>query len=270
MAPFKFSAALPLKLALITSLFTLVLPLPLLLAAGIPQRWEAKQYQPPASIGRPRRVAGAGTRSPGSCPVLSKALTALTPNSRFGVTVTDYPTFFVYIPPLAPQANPPQVEFVLRDANKNDIYKTTFKTTGTPGILTLSLPAYAGLAPLQVGQDYQWSFSLICQPDERSRDITVEGWIRRVEPNPSLTAQLNQASLQRQVELYAEAEIWHEALAMLVQLRRNNPNDTAVTANWVRLLSAAGLNAIAQESLMPTSTTPANQLTLFQGGEEMP
>jgi len=261
----KFSLALFLKLALLTGLFTVLQTPQVLLAKGIPQRWEAKQYQPPFGIGAPRRTEPGGTRSPGSsCPIAGKPLTALVPTNRFGVTVAAYPTFFVYVPALLPQMSPREVEFVLKDTNDDELYKATFKTSGRPGIVTLNLPTQAGLSPLEVGEDYKWSFSVICQADERSKDITVEGWVRRVELNPTLNTQLKQASLQRQVELYAEAEIWQDALATLVQLRRNNPSDPAVAAEWAKLLSAAGLENLSQELLPPRPTTLRDRLTSSQ------
>src|SRR3712207_5395438 len=118
---FKFSLALSLKLALIAGFFTLVQTPQVLLAKGIPQRWQPSQYQPPVGIGRPDRITGGATRSPrGSrCPVAGKRLRALVPNSRFGVTVADYPTFFVFMPAVSPQASPLPVEFVLEDTRGN-------------------------------------------------------------------------------------------------------------------------------------------------------
>lgn len=261
----EVSLALPLKWALLAGVF-LVLQVPqVLLAQGIPYRWEAKQYKPPAGIGAPNRVEGAGTRAPDSnCPVVGKPLTALVPSNQFGATVAAYPTFFVYMPAQSPQTSPLPVEFVLSDTNGNLIYKSMFKSNGKSGIVALTLPSQAGLMPLSVGQDYQWSFSIICQADERTRDIAVEGWIRRVALDGTLSNQLKQASLQQQVGLYAGAELWHDALATLVQLRRNYPNDAAIAANWKNLLGAAGLNEIAQEPLQPVSTTTGNSAPSVQ------
>jgi hypothetical protein len=263
---FNFSLALSLKLALIGLFFTLVQTPQVLLAKGIPQRWEPKQYQPPVGIGTPGRLAGGATRSPrSSCQESARLLRALVPSRSFGgVTVADYPTFFVFMPALSPQASPLPVEFVLEDTSRNQVYKSTFQTSGKSGILTLSLPPQGGLSPLAVGKDYKWSFSVICQPEQRSLDITVEGWVRRVELNPTLKTQLAQASPQQKVELYAEAEIWHDALATLVQLRRDKPNDAAVADNWAKLLSAAGLEDITQETLVSIPTTPERQLTSSQ------
>jgi hypothetical protein len=261
---FKFSWAFSVKLALLAGFFTLVETPQILLAAGIPQRWEPRAYQPPAGIGAPSRTEGGGTRSSLSCPIAGKPLKALVPSNRFGATVAAYPTFFVYMPTVSSQTSPLPVEFVLEDKNGNEVYTSSFNTSGMPGIVTLGLPTQSGLPPLEVGQDYKWSFSVICQPDDRSRDITVEGWVRRVPLNPTLNTQINQASPEKKVELYAQAELWHDALATLAQLRREKPNDSAVAADWVKLLSAAGLSDITQESLLPGSAIPTRQVSLTQ------
>ena len=250
-------------LFLTLSLSLAVLPTPqVLLASGIPQRWETNQYKPPAGLGAPSRTTGAGTRGPeNSCPVVGKPLTALLPSNRFGVTVAAYPTFFVYVPTLSPETPPLPVEFLLEDASGNEVYKANFQTNGKSGIVALNLPSQAGLAPLQVGQDYKWSFSIICQLTERSRDISVEGGIRRVELSSTLKNQLQQASPQKRVELYAEAEIWQDALATLVQLRRDYPTDQAIAQSWTKLMAAAGLDL--PQSLLPNSTS-ARPLTSAQ------
>ncbi|HEY9614109.1 DUF928 domain-containing protein [Allocoleopsis sp.] len=263
----KFSLAVYLKLALLTGVFLLLQTPQALLAQAIPRRWQAKQYKPPSGIGAPTRTEGGGTRGSTAnnrCPIVGKSLTALVPGDRFGVTVAPYPTFFVYMPAASAPASPLPVEFELQDKDGNRIYKSIFKTSGKPGILSLTLPSQAGLPPLTVGQDYKWLFSIICQPDERSGDITVDGWVRRVELNATLNNQLKQASPQQQVELYAGAEIWQDALATLVELRRKYPNDGAIAAAWQQLLSAADLNAIAQESLAASPTKPETRFTSSQ------
>lgn len=259
---FNFSVALSLKLALLTGFLTLVQSPPVVLATGIPQSWEAKAYQPRTDIGRPRRVAGGGTRGSGDCLMTgaAKPLTALVPINHFGVTVTAYPTFFVYMPALEPQAESRLVEFVVEDSNKNPVYKAKFQTNGMPGILAFSLPNHAGLLPLQVNQDYRWLFSVICDAEDRSKDMTVGGLIRRVELNSALSDELQQASPEKQIDLYAEAEIWHDALATLAQLRRDRPNDSVIDQKWQQLLNSVGLKTIEPEQLVPISTTVSGNL----------
>jgi hypothetical protein len=50
----------------------------------------------------------------------------------------------------------------------------------------------------------------------------------------------------------------------LVQLRRNIPNDPELAASWQKLMSAAGLDDMAQESLVPRSTTPRLPVSSLQ------
>lgn len=260
----KFSLIRSLKLVLLISSFLVLQTPQVLLAQGIPNRWEARRYRPPGGIGAPRRTEGGGTRTGGGCPVAGKPLTALVPSDRFGTTVAAYPKFFVYMPATSSEGSPLPVEFVLTDASGNTIYRSAFKTTGKPGILTIALPTQAGLPPLAVGQDYKWSFSIICGSDERSLDLTVGGGIRRVELNPTLANQLQQASPQKQVQLYAEAEVWQDTLATLAQLRRDYPNDQAIAGEWEKLMGAVGLSDIAQESLLPAPVLTGRHISPFQ------
>ncbi|MBW4648369.1 MAG: DUF928 domain-containing protein [Kastovskya adunca ATA6-11-RM4] len=267
--PVRLSLVLSQSLAIAT-VFSLMPPTAsTVLAQGIPQRWEANKYQPPANIGAPDRTETAGTRSASlgtanSCPVTGKPLTALIPRNRFGVTVAAYPTFFVYLPTTTPQASPRLVEFFLQDEAGNEIYRSTFQASGNSGIVSLSLPKQGDLLPLAIGNNYKWAFSIICRPDDRATDIGVEGWIRRVPIKAVLNRQLVQVPPKRQVEILAEAEIWHDALAILAQLRRDNPNDLAVAAEWEKLLGAAGLDNMARESLVPSGTTSDRQMSQIQ------
>ena len=226
----RFSIVLGVKLALFAAGFTLIHSPQILQAQGIPQTWTTNKYQPPRGIGSANRVEGGATRSPGdSCPVAGKPLTALIPSDRFSTTVEAYPSFFVYLPAAPDPSTSLPVEFVLEDSQGNLVYQSRFRTNGNSAIITLNLPKDISLSPLAVGQDYRWTFSILCPPeDERSNDLVVEGWVRRVALAPTLETQLVQASLTRKVELYAEAELWQDTLAQLVELRRNYPSDSEV------------------------------------------
>lgn len=195
--------------------------------------------------GFPGRRIGGGSR--GGCPFGAKRLTAIVPENNLGLTVAAYPTFFFYIPQTpTPQA----VEFVLLDDNDRQVYQTKFMTTGDSGIVHLSLPDQAGLPPLAIGKDYHWYFSMLCNPANRAYDVFVEGWIQRVEPNAVLASKLEKASSLERADLYASAGLWHEALVTLAELRRDRPYDSAIAANWTKLLQFVGLDTIAQEPLI--------------------
>lgn len=224
-----------------TRTFTAIL-ISLLTLSCIPEQVLAQKA---SREGLPGRRIGGGTR--GECPLATKRLTALVPENNLGLTVAAYPTFFFYIPQsLTPKA----VEFVLLDDSDRQVYETTFMTTGASGIINLSLPSFAALPPLEIGKNYHWYFSMICNPVNRAEDVFVEGWIQRVEPDPVLAFKLEKASSVERANLYASDGLWHEALMTLTELSRDRPNNSEIAANWTQLLQNVGLETIAQEPLV--------------------
>ena len=216
-------------------------------------------FRPPRGSGAPGPVntVSGGTRQGrdedlGRCIPGNRSLVALVPNSGIGETMADYPTIFWYMP----QTTASQVEFVVRDAKVNDVYRVQYalpkSTNGmvtTPGIRSLTLPASANLPPLEIGQDYHWELALICNSFDRSADIVVEGWIRRVAPNPSVALPRQQTTPQERVALYADARLWYETLVDLVQLRRDRPNDPDIVDAWKTLLTSVGLDMISEQPI---------------------
>ena len=199
----------------------------------------------------PTILQRAGRRKPasprGPCSPSEKSLTALLPKTNLGLTVAGYPTFFFYIP----QTPIKTAEFVLLDEeNKKKVYETTFQIQGTTGITKFSLPASKTLQPLAVGKVYHWYISMICDPEDRSGDIYVDGWVQRVEANPNLVNQLEKASPHDQIALYRKNDLWYDTLRTLAERRRLSPNDKAIATEWTTLLKSVGLDEIAQEPLV--------------------
>ena len=212
----------------------------------------------------PGQRQGAGSRGP--CPDVAQPLTALVPiiqgtsnesnsptpeittsDSVLGLTVAEHPTFWFYIP-YSLNSSPAaiSVEFVLQDENSNQAYKTVLTTSeNSPGVYSVELPSTA--PPLEVGRRYHWYFVIYCGHSELPN--YVEGWVERVELNPSLKTQLERATPLQRVALYAKAGIWHEAVTSLGKLRRENPQKAALMADWNELLKSVDLEAIAQEPI---------------------
>lgn len=243
------------------------------LGEKLPNQWE---FSPPSAPTNPvpTNREGAATRGgQQECLQGSESLTALVPASGVGETAAEYPTFSWYMP----QTSASAMEFVLRDAKGNDIYKSHYalasfaaypgssaalsrigrinSTSPTPRvdrvsasrIMSLTLPAFANLSPLEIGQEYSWSLALICDPNERAKDIIVGGAIKRVTSNPSLSGRIQQATPEERVALYADARLWYETLSSLVELRRDRPNNNDLTQAWNKLLTSVGLDAISKE-----------------------
>lgn len=205
---------------------------------------------PPPDVGASgQRTEGAsrGCENMGKQPNLSKekVLTALVPvyGSRdseliWGITTASRPIFWFYVP----YSSKLEAEFVLQDEAEQTVYQTPVTLSGTPGLVSLSLPSKA--APLEIGKRYHWYFNIYCQPQQPP--VFVDGWIKREELNPALKSQLEKATQKKRVALYAANGIWYDALSASAELRRINPKDT----NWVALLRAAGLDDIALEPMV--------------------
>ncbi|GAB4160077.1 MAG: hypothetical protein Fur0046_39310 [Cyanobacteria bacterium J069] len=225
---------------------------------GLPMAALAQDYVPP-NRGLPGRREGGGTRGCWTSPTLTSSqnrLTALVPAQNLGYTLNEHPTFFVYIPAFyADKAV--AAEFILSDDQDNEIYRTRFTTADQSGILRISLPAEANMAPLEVGRDYHWSFALVCDLNDPSGNLVVDSWIQRVQPSPALAASLAQASPDELPALYAQSGIWYDALSSLTDPYRQ-PTDPATTAQWQTLLNAVGLSNIAAE--LPTVAPSASRL----------
>ncbi|MBD2041066.1 DUF928 domain-containing protein [Microcoleus sp. FACHB-672] len=212
---------------------------------------EVADYKPPKGIGTPETVGG-GTRG-GKCEQDEKSavplLTALMPDlipdtAEFGVTVSESPQFFVYLP----ETSARKAEFVLKDENEKDLYRSEdIPISGQSSIVSVSLPKEQ--IKLEPGKNYHWYFSVICNPDNRRKDIFVEGWTQHTEMSLEVASQIQKAAPQERAKLYAEAGIWHEAVATLAELRRETPDDPALAQEWQTLLESAGLKQMAELSV---------------------
>ncbi|MEG4803229.1 DUF928 domain-containing protein [Microcoleus sp. ARI1-B5] len=124
-----------------------------------------------------------GTSAGGSpCPA-DLSIIFLMPPSNIGLTVAESPTFFAYVSP-----HSTQVEFTLRADNdkETDVYTTTFKVD-QPGIVEVSIPKKGSRqTSIEVNKRYQWSFSVACDPADRSNDYFVKGFVERIEPQETL------------------------------------------------------------------------------------
>lgn len=198
-------------------------------------------------VGKPLRRTGAAVRGGCSYSTADK-LVALLPAIEPVLTVEEYPTVFVSLP----KTSAKEAEFVLLSANKDKVlYEKTITLPSNPGIVSFSLPKDGSVPPLEIGKNYYWYFSVICNPQERADDLITEGHFQRIELSSKLASDLKNASLGDRPAIYAEAGIWYDAIKTLAELRRSSPNDVKISADWTELLKSVGLENIAQKPLIP-------------------
>lgn len=219
--------------------------------AGTPLLAIAQTFVPPQR-GLPGRREGGGTRDPRACIRGNPGqLVALLPDTNLGLTTASHPEFFWFIPRTRAQ----QAEFTLytvdaKLANQSIVHKAIFEVPSTPGVYSFKLPANANIPPLNVGQDYRWTLTLLCELNNRRRDIKVEGWVQRVVPDGSIAKQLRTADPRARVELLAKNGLWFDTLTTLAEMRCANPQDSSITANWSALLKSVKLDPIADQPLL--------------------
>lgn len=208
----------------------------------------------------PANRQGGGTRGPFL--VQGEPLTALVPETGYGLTTAAYPTLFFYIPRHSQPLSGAMAEFILLDETNKVVYETMFPMPNSSGIVPVSLPETVN--PLEIGKRYNWFFSLVYDPVNRDSDVFVEGWVERMEPDPGLTRQLQQTADSDRPLAYAEAGIWYDALATLATLRSLEPDNSTFVTQWVELLNAVDLQTLAQQPLLevqgeePSGTDPSS------------
>jgi len=217
-----------------------------LLLSAIPMPAEA-QFIPP-DRGMPGRREGGGTRGCwGVDPATMNrsSLTALAPAQNFGYTLDAYPSFFVYIPPSFADTAV-AATFTLQDAEDNLIYEANYQVSNRSGIIRIDLPHQANLQPLTVGQDYNWSFTLVCNQEDPSANLVVDSWIQRIEPTTQLQTDLDAADAGGDVEVLASQGIWYNTLTQLAAVEDGGDRQT-VLSQWQTLLNSVNLTTLAEE-----------------------
>ncbi|BAZ28704.1 hypothetical protein NIES4074_11380 [Cylindrospermum sp. NIES-4074] len=180
------------------------------------------------------RVRGGAGR--GQCPVIASVdtaetqLTALVPTISnpldketlrlkpkssqivWGKTFEAYPTFWFYIP-YEYEESELEAKFVLLDEDKRIVTGPIFlkpskdNSSGKPRLAKFTLPKQQ---PLEIGKQYNWYFSIICDERKPSRNPGVAGWIQRVKLD--IIAPKNYL-------YYAEKGIWYDTVTRLADSR---------------------------------------------------
>jgi hypothetical protein len=205
-----------------------------------------------------RSRKGAGVRENPSCPPLAnpeEKLTALVPGTNLGLTVSERPTFWFYVP--YSSNNRLAVEFSLQDKEGKSLYQQNFPLVGTPGIVSIRLPET--VSPLEIGKLYHWRFTVICDPNNRLDDLTVEGGVERSLLTPELKSRLEKETPRERIAIYAENGFWYDALTNLVELRRTKPQDETLQQDWADLWREVRLESMVSKPIVPCCTQERSQ-----------
>ena len=208
--------------------------------------WAAEEE--PVRQGLPgRRISGA-SRSPGStCAQNSKPLVAIVPETNLGTTAAAEPTLWLSLPKVTTAR---QLEFYLFNAHDEIIYQTDFNIKPTANLVGLDLSQMSNAPKLEINQRYRWAASIICNPDNPSENISVEGWVDRVDVSSTLDTN----------------RLWYDHLGILVEQIQHHPQNQDALSQWQTLMASARLeqivpffsNAGSVEITVPTTLDSTN------------
>jgi hypothetical protein len=171
------------------------------------------------------------------------------PDNDPGQTTQDYPTFWVYVPFGQTSFTPPgednqvtvsSAKFVLLDENRKPALKKPLllHLPNQAGVVRLTIPSTE--KPLEVGKDYQWFLSILCDANQPSSNPTVSGWLTRVQTaaKPQGQAKTTQSMPQSQASPF-----WFEFVSQVANARTQKPHD------WSDLLRQFDLQEFAHQPI---------------------
>jgi hypothetical protein len=220
------------------------------IATSSPRKKIQYKSPKPPNRGAPGKRGEASSRTP--CFQNDLPFTALVPSMTlegkenvWGLTSMQQPTFLFYLP-FAPTCS--VARFILQDDKGKMIYQTSVEVPEKPGIVEVKLPSNIALQDQAI---YQWFFRV--RVTEKPRTVAdiyfLNGWIQKTSLKPEIIQRIESSSPQEKSYLYAENQIWYDALSELAQLRAVQGKDETILEDWKSLLEAVGLDAFAKQPI---------------------
>ena len=199
--------------------------------------------------GLPSNRRDGGSR--GNCMAKGKDFVALVPDRPVNLTASISSQLFFYVPQTE---EPKTVEFVVRTKDDQLVHEAFLKTTGQAGIMSVAIPDQVKDNLSESHGDYHWYLSMICDPNHRSRDIVLEGWIEHVELNKSVKERIELSTDLEKSHLLQQEGVWYDALSVLAELKKSDSDLISIRAEWSQLLESIGLEELASEPLIKVET----------------
>ena len=192
-------------------------------------------------LGKPVRSIGGATRgTTKKIPLMF----ALTPD-HVAQTVSAQPSLFWYIERV-PDASM-RIEFTLFDQISDEPeVETTLAAPDRAGIQRIRLADYP--VRLEPGTEYEWAVTLVVDPERRSKDVVVTGWIDRIEHSGRLATRLESEGDAPSAAIYAEEGLWYDLFAALNDQIDGNPGDANLLTQRIDVLRQVGLNKVATDA----------------------
>ncbi len=135
------------------------------------------------------------------------------------------------------------IEFTLFEQSSDEPeVEATLAAPSRVGIQRIRLADYG--MELKPGSEYEWSVTLIVDPEKRSKDVVVTGWIDRIEHSQTLAARLGSEGDAQSAAIYAEEGIWYDSFAALSDQIDGNPENADLLTQRTEVLRQVGLDKV--------------------------
>lgn len=166
---------------------------------------------------------GGGVRGKGSgCIALeTENPQPFVPQEIEALTISPAPELLFFVPDVDQAST---LDLLLLNQENQVVSRTEFQPGSKPGIVSLNLVDESNNNVLRLNSLYSWYLIQECVGAEIPH-VVADGSVKRIELESSFAAQLQYASLEEKIKLYQSANIWHEAIANLAQLKCNQAPD---------------------------------------------
>ena len=189
-----------------------------------------------------RRISGASRLPTSACAQTTTPLVAIVPETNLGATAVPKPTLWLSVPEVT---SAKQLDFYLFNTKEEIVYQTSVIVEPTADIVGVDLSAMDSAPSLEVNQRYRWAASMVCNPENHSENLAVEGWVDRVEATSLESNQL-----------------WYDQLRVVIEQLQHNPNNQDVSRQWHTLIASARLEQIVPLSVNDSSVEIALPATV--------
>lgn len=192
-------------------------------------------YRPPRTGSpTPDHRVGGGTRGGSALPLIA----AIAPDHE-GLTIRGQPELCWHL------STPDRERIIVFTLIEFDairpLVEQRLNAPAQPGLQRIRLSDYG--VELEVGRRYNWSVSVVADPEHRSRDIVATGVIRRVAPPSRAVAEaLSGSDPRHALRISAGAGLWYDAVVPLVDMIEAAPHDRGLRGEWASLLRQVRLS----------------------------
>lgn len=175
----------------------------------------------------------------------SQEIAYLLGNKNREYTVSEYPTFWFYLPDNP--GNVAKIEFLLTELETDrKIYNRTLQMPQKAGMVGITIPTKSQYA-LSSNRNYRWSLKVDCAEPNQDSVIVLEGWLLRLPSNPEVRERLATAGANK-YQVYLRHNLLYDALNELAQRRIAEPNNPQLATAWNQLLADLGWQELIQQS----------------------